>query len=501
MTALLPLPEVSPAPAPLPPARGPLSTRCSRRCRRAADPRLPGVPGDVDPYGDDLQLALHLAYELHYRPLAGVDADLEWDPDLLRLRRALEQPFLAALRATVAAATTSTRRSRRCCSSRAGTGPSWHLARRGRALAAARVRRAPVGLPPQGGRPAGLGRAAAGGPGQGRAGRGAARRVRRRRAERMHAAPVRRDDARARLDDGYGAHVDAAPATTLAPVNLMSLVGLHRSLRGAAVGQFVMVEVTSSPGSRRLSSAFDRLPTAPRGSGSTTSTSRPTRCTSRCCAPGLRDLLAREPELAADVVLGIEAGLLLEDRFGDRVLGGLGARRELAAPRRSSCLGPHLARGGWCRRTAGGGCAGRCTARRPGGRSARRAVRAAHLDRALDEQRPAGHGGHAASVHAPTLARAVTPRRAAAAAGRTAPCRPVGQHDVVRVGALPDVGPHRPQRLEPGDLGGLVGRPQVEVQPVLLTFSSGTRRNSRSGLTPSSGLPAGGSSTTWSACA
>jgi hypothetical protein len=38
------------------------------------------------------------------------------------------------------------------------------------------------------------------------------------------------------LDDRYGAHVDRAPAATLAPVNLMSLLGLRRSLPGAAVG-------------------------------------------------------------------------------------------------------------------------------------------------------------------------------------------------------------------------------------------------------------------------
>ncbi|GGS72883.1 hypothetical protein GCM10010222_12150 [Streptomyces tanashiensis] len=41
----------------------------------------------TDPWGEDLQLALYLLYELHYRGLAGVDADREWDPDLLRLRR------------------------------------------------------------------------------------------------------------------------------------------------------------------------------------------------------------------------------------------------------------------------------------------------------------------------------------------------------------------------------------------------------------------------------
>jgi hypothetical protein len=40
-----------------------------------------------DPYSDDLQLALHICYALHYRGFAEVDdARLEWDPALLTLR-------------------------------------------------------------------------------------------------------------------------------------------------------------------------------------------------------------------------------------------------------------------------------------------------------------------------------------------------------------------------------------------------------------------------------
>ena len=40
---------------------------------------------------DDLQLALYLCYELHYRGLAGADADWEWDPALLGFRAELER--------------------------------------------------------------------------------------------------------------------------------------------------------------------------------------------------------------------------------------------------------------------------------------------------------------------------------------------------------------------------------------------------------------------------
>jgi hypothetical protein len=105
----------------------------------------------------------------------------------------------------------------------------------------------------------------------------------------------------------------------------MSLLALHRSLRGAAVGQFVMVEVTSSPGSRRLSSAFDRLSDGSAGQRFYDEHVEADAVHEQVLRAGLRDLLRREPHLAADVVLGIEAGLLVEDRFADHVLGAWGA--------------------------------------------------------------------------------------------------------------------------------------------------------------------------------
>src|SRR3712207_834810 len=50
---------------------------------------------------EDLQLALAICYELHYRGFDGVAEDWEWDPDLLRLRAHLERVHTAALRALV----------------------------------------------------------------------------------------------------------------------------------------------------------------------------------------------------------------------------------------------------------------------------------------------------------------------------------------------------------------------------------------------------------------
>jgi hypothetical protein len=95
---------------------------------------------------------------------------------------------------------------------------------------------------------------------------------------------------------------------------------MHRALRAAAVGQFVMIEVTSSPGSRRLSAAFDRLSSGSAGQRFYDEHVEADAVHEQVLRAGLRDLLRREPRLAADVVLGIQAGLLLEDRFADHVL-------------------------------------------------------------------------------------------------------------------------------------------------------------------------------------
>jgi len=84
--------------APLPAPRGPLSEALLEALvgARPTD-GLPVPATDEDPYGDDLQLALHLAYELHYRGLPGVDERWEWQPSLVALVGALEERVAAAL--------------------------------------------------------------------------------------------------------------------------------------------------------------------------------------------------------------------------------------------------------------------------------------------------------------------------------------------------------------------------------------------------------------------
>ncbi len=139
-------------------------------------------------------------------------------------------------------------------------------------------------------------------------------------ADRMHARLFADLMRELDLDPAYGRYLDHVPAVALAPVNLMSMTGLHRSLLGAAVGQFVMVEVTSSPGSRRLSRACERLVGGPAGPRFYDEHVEADAVHEQLLRAGLSDLLDREPGLATDVVLGVEAGSLLEERFGTHLL-------------------------------------------------------------------------------------------------------------------------------------------------------------------------------------
>src|SRR5690242_1096416 len=79
----------------LPSPRGPITERLIAAFGRAPGSLDAGtLPRFDDPLADDdLQLALYLCYELHYRGLPGVDDRWEWDPRLLDVRGQLELEF------------------------------------------------------------------------------------------------------------------------------------------------------------------------------------------------------------------------------------------------------------------------------------------------------------------------------------------------------------------------------------------------------------------------
>jgi hypothetical protein len=310
----------------LPVPRGPLSVAVIDRLRGDPTPAAkqigPAAPEQADPYGEDLQLALYCCYELHYRGFAGVADELEWDLGLLGLRRQLEGAFLAALRADVPGGTdVAAEVDALLVEVVDAVGVSQHLRRAGqlwqlreyvvhRSLYHLKEGDPQAWVIPRLSGPAKVGLVTvehdeygSGNP------------------DRMHAQLFADMMTALGLCPDYGAYLDAVPAETLAEVNFMSLCGLRRWLRGALVGQFATVELTSAPGADRLVRAMRRLGCGPDAIAFYAEHIEADAAHEQLVRHGvIAPLLAAEPELAADVVFGIQASTLLADRLSDLLL-------------------------------------------------------------------------------------------------------------------------------------------------------------------------------------
>jgi Iron-containing redox enzyme len=276
---------------------------------------------------DDVQLSLAVCYELHYRGFDDVDEGWEWDPDLLALRRELEQRHLAGLRALVPApeVTDDPIDQQLAAVIAADDGPSlsrW-LAKDGQLehwreyLTLRSVYHLKEGDPHSFAIPRLSGRAKSAmveiqadeyGGGS---------------AARMHSelfAGMMRDLG---LDSTYGALWDAAPAAAFASVNTMSLFGLHRRWRAAAVGHLTAVEMTSSEPSRRYSTGLKRLGFGPRTTVFYDEHVEADAVHEQIAAVDMcGSLVAEDPRLAADVLFGAACALAVD---------GVAARKLLAA--------------------------------------------------------------------------------------------------------------------------------------------------------------------------
>ena len=309
----------------LPDAKGPLSTAIVELLS-GRRPNVASFPvTDTDPYGLDLQLALYVCYELAYRGFVAVDPEWEWNPELLRLRALLEQHFMAAVRIEVgdiaADDTAAAEMDALSVEPVDGDGPSYYLRDEGtwNQMREYFVHRSLYHLKEADPHAFAIPRLT----GQAKAsfvavefdeygaGHGA----------RVHQQLFADLMAAAGLDNTYLAYLGDVSAETLAVVNLMSYFGLHRSMRGAAIGHFAATEITSSPGSRRLAEALERM-------------GAPQPCIAFyrehveadavheqvVRADVVGDLVSREPRLEASVVFGMRALDVVESRFADHVM-------------------------------------------------------------------------------------------------------------------------------------------------------------------------------------
>jgi hypothetical protein len=130
------------------------------------------------------------------------------------------------------------------------------------------------------------------------------------------------------LDRTYGAYVDRLPGVTLATVNLMSLLGLHRRWRGAIVGHLAAFEMTSSVPNRRYANALRRLGFGPRATDFFDEHVEADAVHENVAAVDLAGGLARsEPALAGDVLWGARALVEVESRWARHLLDAWDAGR------------------------------------------------------------------------------------------------------------------------------------------------------------------------------
>lgn len=276
---------------------------------------------------EDVQIALWALYELHYRGFEDVDEDLEWHPDASRLRHeleadfelllrsrqrrtpALEEPFDEALFALVAdhdgpsvASFVQREASREQVLELLRYRSIYHL-KESDPVAWVVPRLSP-------GPKAALmelqyDEYGCGDP------------------NRLHAHLFARGMEASGLRTEYGAYVDDVPVEVLEQNNAMSLFGLNRRLRGAALGHLAAFEATSSMPSRRIAAGLTRLGLA---------TEMVAYYEEHIEADAVHEqlavrticgsILAEEPALRDDVVFGVETCLDLEDRFASWLIEG-----------------------------------------------------------------------------------------------------------------------------------------------------------------------------------
>ena len=316
----------------LPDPRGPLSATVRDLLGTGAAPvELPEplLPDGVDPLADeDLHLALWMLYELHYRGFDDAH-DLEWDPTALAVRARLEAVFEDELRRRVAdhveeagaVAGDVTHQVLHLVEAVDGPSLAQFLHRRAsreqvldflavRSLYHLKESDPHSFVLPRIDGPAKTALAelqydeyGAGRP------------------EQLHARLYGDALEAAGLDRRYGAYIERTPGHVLAVNNVMSLLGLHRRLRGAALGHLAAFEVTSSVPCRRIAAGIERV-----GLPATTAAYFHEHVEADAVHEqvALRDIcgafVAEQPAQREDVLFGVAACLYLDVLSGAAVL-------------------------------------------------------------------------------------------------------------------------------------------------------------------------------------
>lgn len=305
-----------------PKGRGPLSEAVLEAMRTGATSALGQAPRPES--AEDGQLALWVLYEQHYRGFEDVAEELEWDPRLISVRRALEDEFERTLRArapqppepgvfeerffafvaghdgpslaahvqrsATAEQVRELLRHRSIYHLKESDHTTWVVPRLPDAVKAAVME---VQFDEYGG----------GDP------------------NRLHAQMFSRGLEASGLRSAYGAYIDQAPLQILEQNNAMSLFGLNRRLRAASLGFLAAFEATSSAPSRRMAQGLNRLGfPAPMIDYYTEHVEADAVHEQLAVRTICGALLEREPDLHDDIYLGAWTSMDLEDRYAERML-------------------------------------------------------------------------------------------------------------------------------------------------------------------------------------
>jgi hypothetical protein len=273
---------------------------------------------------DDFQLALYLCNELHFRGVGGVADDAEWDPGVHSFRRTLEFVFEESIRQQVphehvcppevpgvlrALDAASTFPVARFLERQATLEQFREFVAHRSAYHLKEADPHTFALP----RLTGATKTAFAGIQADEYGGG--------RPFRMHSTLFAGTMRQLGLDPTYGAYIDLIPGATLTTVNLMSLFGLHRRLRGAAVGHLALFELGSSVPNRMYGNGLRRLGFSAEATDFFDEHVEADAAHAMIATYDMAGRLAvEEPDLAPDIVFGARALDFVEGIAGAHLL-------------------------------------------------------------------------------------------------------------------------------------------------------------------------------------
>ena len=295
---------------------------------------IPPSSASADPLGDrDLQLALYAANELHYGGIQGVDDELEWDPSVSALRRELEDAMLEQLRGLCSPVPVSGAEEvpelifgliaeddspplARYLETQADLEQFKEFVIHRSAYQLKEADPHTFTIP----RITGAAKAAMVEIQADEYGGGV--------TDRMHSALFAKTMSRLGLDPVPNAYVDRLPASSLATVNVITLFTMRRSLRGALVGHLAGFEITSSVPNRRYANGLRRLGQDTEATEFYDEHVEADSVHENIAAFDLaRGLARQEPDVAGEILFGVQALLVTEGLFAGHILASFQGER------------------------------------------------------------------------------------------------------------------------------------------------------------------------------